>query len=50
MISLTNLGEFAHHQWIFLCDYFGVAMTVPEITTEMTEIFVKRPERKRELT
>ncbi len=27
MISLTNLGEFAHHQWIFLTDYFGVTLS-----------------------
>jgi hypothetical protein len=44
MISLSNLGEFAHHQWIFLTDYFGVDLTVPESTVEMRELFTKRPE------
>lgn len=50
MISLTNLGEFAHHQWIFITDYFGVDFTVPEVTSEMTEHFAKRPERTFHLT
>jgi hypothetical protein len=45
MISLTNLGEFAHHQWIFLTDYFGVTLSVSETTVEMRELFSKRPER-----
>ena len=35
MISLTNLGEFAHHQWIFITDYYGVDISVPEVTSEM---------------
>lgn len=24
MISVANLSEFAHHQWVFIYDYFGV--------------------------
>ncbi len=35
MISLTNLGEFAHHQWIFIYDYFGIKWTVPEMANEL---------------
>jgi len=30
MISLNNLNEFANHQWIFIADYFGTSITVPE--------------------
>ena len=33
MTSLSNLGEFAHHQWIFVFDYFGVKISPMEITT-----------------
>ena len=44
MISLANLGEFAHHQWIFIYDYFGLKLTVPEITTEINEFLNGRPE------
>jgi hypothetical protein len=43
MISLTNLGEFAHHQWIFIYDYFGLKLTVPEINTDINEFLNGRP-------
>ena len=43
MISLANLGEFAHHQWIFLTDYFGIDLKATETSIEMKELFSKRP-------
>jgi hypothetical protein len=44
MISLTNLGEFAHHQWIFIYDYFGIKLTIPEMTHELNELYSSRPD------
>lgn len=45
MISLNNLTEFASHQWIFLTDYFGARLSMPETTPEMKALFTRRPER-----
>jgi len=28
MISINNLTEFAHHQWIFIYDYFGINISL----------------------
>jgi hypothetical protein len=44
MISLANLGEFAHHQWIFIYDYFGIRLTIPEMTHELNELYSSRPD------
>jgi hypothetical protein len=43
MISLNNLTEFAHHQWIFLTDYFGASLTIPEISIEVKDLLSTRP-------
>jgi hypothetical protein len=38
MISIANLSEFAHHQWIFVYDYFGVKISLHENTNELSQI------------
>lgn len=50
MTSLTNLNEFAHHQWVFVFDYFGVKISQMEVTTEISTILSNRPERTPLLT
>ena len=32
MISVNNLNSFANHQWIFVADYFGTTLSIPELT------------------
>lgn len=32
MISINNLSSFAHHQWIFIYDYFGIKISLMEST------------------
>ena len=46
MISISNLGEFAHHQWIFIYDYFGLKISLPENSVELSQILSDRPECK----
>jgi hypothetical protein len=43
MISISNLTEFAHHQWVFIFDYFGVKISLNEKTVELGQILAERP-------
>ena len=43
MISIHNLNEFANHQWIFVADYFGASLSLPELTLEAKQALSSRP-------
>ena len=44
LISIANLAEFAHHEWIFVHDYFGTRFQLSEPFHELNEFLAKRPE------
>jgi hypothetical protein len=46
-MSITNLIQFSNNQWIFVYDYFGIKMSVPDNNIELMEYYNNHPECKR---